>query len=169
MLPRHIAAAFLALMVVAAAQARAVPLPQPESKVVLRVTGNVANPNSRDGAEFDVAMLERLGVVHLTTRTPWTKGPQHFTGVPAARVLAAAAARGGAIDAVTLNGYSIAVPLDDLRRYGVILAMRQDGRPLRPRDRGPLWLVYPWSRFPEIDDPVHHARSIWPVKSLIVR
>ena len=36
------------------------------------------------------------------------------------------------------------------------------------RDRGPMWIIYPWSEHPEISDEIHHGRSIWQLESLVV-
>jgi hypothetical protein len=149
------------------AGAQAGTLPAPDGKVILRVTGNVANPNGVDGAEFDLSTLEQLGVVDLTTHTPWTQGEVRFTGVPLSRVLDAVGASGTTLDAVAINDYQISIPVDDPRRYPVLLATRLAGQPLRVRDKGPIWLIYPWTDHPEIDDEEHHARSIWQLKALV--
>ena len=72
------------------------------------------------------------------------------------------------VDAVALNDYRAEIPATDFAAYGPILATRVDGTPLRVRDKGPLWVVYPWSANPQIDNIEFHSRSIWQVKTLVV-
>jgi len=65
-----------------ATQALAAPLAKPEGKVVLTISGLISNTNNGDKAEFDMPMIEALGTVSFTTKTPWYKDPVTFTGVP---------------------------------------------------------------------------------------
>ena len=51
---------------------------------------------------------------------------------------------------------------------GAFLATRIDGQPMRVKDKGPIWIVYPWSGNPALDTPPFHARSIWQLRSLRV-
>jgi hypothetical protein len=144
-------------------------LPPPKGKVILRVTGNIADRNTPDAAEFDAAMLEGLGLTEMVTRTPWTEGEVHFSGISPKALLAALGARGTSLDAIALNDYRVEIPIRDVEQLGPLLAMRVDGRPLRIRDKGPLWLVYPWSDRPDLDTIEYHSRSIWQIKTLVVR
>jgi hypothetical protein len=143
-------------------------LPSPTGKVILRVTGNIANRNAPDAADFDAEMLERLGIVEVVTHTPWTEGEVRFSGVSPKALLDAVGASGDLIEAIALNDYRVKIPTADFERYPTVLAMRVDGQRLRIRDKGPLWLVYPWRDHPEIDTIEYHSRSIWQVKSLNV-
>jgi hypothetical protein len=165
---RLVAGWLLGLALLPGAAAEAGTLPRPTGKIVLKVTGKIANTNSPDGAEFDLAMLEGLGVVEMVTRTPWTEGEVRFSGVPAARLMEAVGADATTVDAVALNDYRAAIPAADFAAYGPILATRVDGTPLRVRDKGPVWVIYPWSANPELDKVEFHSRSIWQVKSLVV-
>ena len=151
-----------------AATAEAGMLPRPAGKVILRVTGKIANTNAPEAAEFDLAMLESLGVVEMVTRTPWTEGEVRFSGVPAAKLMEAVGADAQTVDAVALNDYRAEIPASDFAAYGPILATRVDGSPLRVRDKGPVWVIYPWSTNPKIDNIEFHSRSIWQVKVIEV-
>jgi hypothetical protein len=52
----------------------------PRDRVVLTVTGAIDVTNAPGRAEFDLDMLERLGLGRLTTWTPWTEGEMEFQG-----------------------------------------------------------------------------------------
>lgn len=144
-------------------------LPEPTGKVVLLVAGAVDNGNGPDGAAFDLAMLERLGTVRLRTRTPWTEGETLFEDVPLGRLLDAAGARGAATQAVALNDYRVELPLGDEIAARALVAFRADGKEMRVRDKGPLWIVFPWSQQPSLDRKDVHARSVWQLKELRIR
>lgn len=162
-------AAGLMLLGLVALPAMAGTLSVPKGKVILRVTGNITTRNAPDAAEFDAQMLEQLGLVELVTRTPWTEGEVRFSGISPKALLGAVGASGQFVDAIALNDYRVEIPMQDVDQLGPLLATRVDGRPLRVRDKGPLWFVYPWSERPDLDTIEYHSRSIWQIKTLVVR
>jgi hypothetical protein len=137
-------------------------LAQSADPVILTVEGRVPGP-PRD---FTLAELESLGTEALRTTTPWTRGMQAFSGVPLLRLLQATG--GGAVPmrAEALNRYAVALDAEDATLRAGLLATRWDGQPMRVRDRGPIWLVFPWSERPELDRPEVHERSIWQLRRL---
>lgn len=139
----------------------------PSGREVLRVTGRIGEPHLPSGARFDLTALEALGLTDLVTRTAWTGAePQRFSGVPLARLVEAVGAAGGALRGVALNDYAISAPLAELLRDGAFLATRQGGQPLRIRDRGPVWMIFPWSQRPELDVDRIRERSIWQLRRI---
>jgi len=166
---RVLAAAILAMLVAATPAAATAPLPQATGEVVLTVTGAIARTNGDGAAEFDQAMLEEIGSARLATSTPWTDDVPEFEGVPMAALLDAVGAAGTVAVATALDGYSVELPIAELRTYPVLLAMRMNGEPLSVRDRGPLWVVYPRDQLPEFRDARHDAKWIWQLRSLEIR
>jgi hypothetical protein len=144
-------------------------LPRPTGVVVLTVSGHIANANVNAEARFDRTMLEKLGVRTLRTSTTWTTGTKTFEGVLARDVMAATGAKGTEVRAVALNDYAVVIPLADFDRYDVLLAFRMDGQDLTPRDKGPLWVVYPRDAHRELVDAKFDARWAWQLKRLEVK
>ena len=105
----------------------------------------------------------------LTTWTPWTEGEVEFEGVWARRLMEAVGARGTEVEARALNDYVEVIPIDDFHRYDVLLAVRMNGQLMRTRDKGPIWIVYPWSGNPELDDFLMREKSVWQLNALHVR
>jgi len=132
---------------------------------ILTLRGAVANGE----ASFDRAALRALGMVDVRTRTEWTEGRPVFSGPRLAAVLDAAQADGERLRAVALNDYAVEIPIEDARRFDVILALEQDGAPLSVRMKGPIWVIYPWDDDPALDDPIYNSRSIWQLKAIDVR
>ena len=165
---RIIAAALLAFnMFVAAAGAASLPLPA--EKPILTVSGKIGVTNRDGAAQFDRAMLEAIGIVSVETTTPWYKGPVKFEGVPLAKLMEAVGAAGDRIVAVALNDYSAEVPMEDIKRYNVLLALKRDGEYMPVRDKGPLFIVYPFDSNPDLKNQKYYSRSVWQVARLEVK
>jgi hypothetical protein len=143
-------------------------LPRPEGKVILTASGNIGVTNAPGKAEFDRALLEALGESRLETTTPWTEGRHVFEGVSAKTLLEALDASGSQIRALALNGYAVVIPITDLLRYPVLLAVKMDGKPMRVRNKGPIWIVYPYDEYEELRDPTINPRWVWQLNGLIV-
>lgn len=144
-------------------------LERPEGEVILTVTGNLTRKNAPDGAEFDMAMLERLGTTTFKTSTPWTEGKPEFRGVLLRDLLAHVGAQGSMVNALALNDYSFDIQVDDFHRFPVILASEVDGRALTARDKGPLWIVYPLDDFSGREKQAIELRMVWQLVTLQVR
>ena len=138
-------------------------------RVILTVTGALANANGSGRIEFDLRAFERLGLSRLITWTPWTNGEVEFEGVLARRLMDAVGARGAEVDARALNDYQEIIPIEDFYRYDVLLATRMNRQLMRVRDKGPIWIVYPWSGHSELDDFATREKSVWQLNALHVR
>lgn len=71
--------------------------------------------------------------------------------------------------AVAVNDYKVAIPLDDVRSLAVVLALRVNDRPIPPRTKGPLWVIYPFNNDKALLAKKEFSdRSIWQVKAIEV-
>lgn len=156
-----------ALVLTSAGAARA--LEPPSGDVLLTITGQVRNPNAGNSANFDMAMLERLPQTTFSTRTPWYSQARRFTGPLLRDVLRAAGAQGSLLRARALNDYRVDIPFDDAQRFDLIIARLLDGAPMPVRDKGPLFVVYPFDSEPELRNAVYYSRSAWQLRSIEVR
>ena len=150
-------------------RAQAAALPAPTGRVVLTVSGKVGHANVGARADFDMAMLERLPQVGFTTRTPWFPEPHRFSGPLLRDVLAAAGAQGTTVRAIALNDYKIEIPTEDVERFDVIAARLIDDKPMPVREKGPLFVIYPFDSRPELKAEKYYARSAWQLRTLEVR
>lgn len=143
-------------------------LDAPTGPVVLTITGRVGLPNAGDKALFDMPMLEHLPQHSFTTSTPWYSQARKFTGPLLRDVLAAAGARGTTLRATALNDYRVDLPFDDVQRHGVLLARLLDDKPMSVRDKGPLFIIYPFDSDKALRSVVYFSRSAWQLKALEV-
>ena len=144
-------------------------LASPEGKVILTVSGNIENTNSGDKAEFDITMLEALGVSSLELETPWTKGRQKFSGVLGSQILDAVGAQGKVVVARALNDYQVEIPLSELRQYPILFALKLNGSYMRVRDKGPVWIIYPKETYPEFDKDEYYENWIWQLSGVHIQ
>jgi hypothetical protein len=143
-------------------------LDSPKGAVVLTLRGaGVTQRNQADQAEFDIAMLERLPQHRIVTNTPWYNGPRTFAGPLLRDVLASVGAtKGERARLVALNDYHVEMPLDDARRHDVIVAHQLDGKPMSVREKGPLFVMYPFDREPSLRSSQFFSRCVWQLKAI---
>src|SRR5262245_22539145 len=82
--------------------ASAAALAKPHGKVILKISGRIANANNGETAEFDLPMLEALGLESFSTTTPWYQDRVTFEGVPMATLLRHVGATGSSIRVTAL-------------------------------------------------------------------
>jgi hypothetical protein len=159
---------FATLAAVLAFQLPAHALQPATGKVILTISGKVADKNTPTAATFDLAMLEKLPQQTFSTMTPWDKSPIKFTGPLLRDVLAAAKASGTTIKAAALNDYQSSIPLDDAQKFDVILAHKMNGEAIPVKTKGPLFIVYPFDSKAELRSTVYYERSAWQLKSMAI-
>jgi hypothetical protein len=164
---RLLANILAAVLIAQAASAQT--LDAPAGEALLTVTGAIAVTNADGAAVFDRAMLESMEPVTFTTKTMWTDGPQVFTGVLLVDLLALVGVAEGTLRATAINDYAVDIPVSDAVEGGPIVAYLLNGQPMSIRDKGPLWIVYPYDAKREYRSEVIYSRSIWQLDRLEVR
>jgi len=149
--------------------ARADGLEPPAGEVVLTLSGQLSRTNADGVAEFDLAMLDALPQRETVTATPWHDGRHSFSGPTLSALIDAVGATGGSLHIVALNDYAIDLPMEDALTIPVILATRIDEEEIPVRDKGPLFVIYPFDEQPELFNEIYFNRSVWQVGSIEVR
>lgn len=140
-----------------------------QAKVILTVDGRIDAGKFPNGAAFDRDALFALGLEKFETETHFIKGIQSFEGIRLRVLLDTVGADGTVLTATGLDGYSVDIPFEDAARFDVFLALKWNGAVMKVRNKGPIWIVYPISRFPEANTEIHSARSVWQLKTLTVK
>lgn len=147
------------------------PGPSPRGPALLTITGAIGSGNrgaldpaldqmmKKQGVSFsrahamDFAALSALPSVTIKPTLEYDGKPHTLSGPPMTEVLKAAGATAGGTAKIILraiDGYAVAVPLNDIRKYGFIVAMHLDGNPMPLGGLGPLWAVYDADRFSDM-------------------
>jgi hypothetical protein len=134
-------------------------------------TGNpvlsVVAPQIAGGAvDFDMAALEAMPQSGFSTSTVWTDGTHEYSGIPLKALLARLGITSGEIKATALNDYSVTIPIDSLEDDAPILAIHVDGKAFSRREKGPVWLIYPFDAAERYRTEQIFGRSIWQLRSL---
>jgi hypothetical protein len=141
-------------------------LSPPKGKVLLTVTGKITVRNSPDAALFDLDMLDALPSGQFKGETPWTKGVVTFVGPLGSALLDAVGATGTRMKVSALNDYVTEIPISDFRTHQVILATHRDGKTMPVRDLGPIFIIYPMDKEPDLRNELVYNRSAWQVKTI---
>lgn len=100
--------------------------------------------------------------------TPWTDGQTRFDGPLLRSLLEAVGAHGKTLRITALNDYSVEVPVADAMDFDTILAIAMNGQPMSVRDKGPIFMIYPFDKNPELYNEKYFSRSVWQIKSIEV-
>lgn len=112
---------------------------------------------------FSDEALSALPQISFVTKTLWTEGSMEFSGPSLQSVLSAA----GLSDATStirltaLNDYSVTIERSLIENTAPIVANRMDGAPFSVRDKGPLWLMFPFDLEMRFRSETYYALSIW--------
>ncbi|WP_376701179.1 molybdopterin-dependent oxidoreductase [Bradyrhizobium australiense] len=136
---------------------------------ILTISGRINASDAEAGLTFRRSDLEAMGMVSFETSTPWYKHPVKFEGVPLDKLMKNVGATGQRVVAMALNDYSTEIPVEDFAKYNAILAIKRDGEYMPIRDKGPLFIVYPYDTDPELRSQKFYSRSAWQVNRLIVK
>lgn len=142
-------------------------LPPIEGSVLLTITGEIRYTNQEDRAEFDLQLLESLEQQQIITQNPWIAGSNVYRGPLGRALIKAVGAEQASLMRITsLNGYITEIPVSDFMKYDIIFALQKNGETLKIRDRGPLFVIYPFNQHPHLNTQKHYNRSAWQVKSI---
>jgi hypothetical protein len=134
-----------------------------DQEVVLTVSG------LSEEKSFTIRELEEIGTEVVETTTIWTDGVQTFEGVPLHLLLGHLDVTSGELVASAINDYAISLPVEDALEPGPIIAFLRNGEQMAVRDKGPLWIIYPYDSAEEFQTEVVHARSIWQLNRIEIR
>jgi hypothetical protein len=148
------------------AVAIALPLPAFAEDYILKIYGDVGSNGVENAWTFSRADLEELPRESITTSTIWTEGQQVFEGVSLRLLLSHVEAKEGDIRAMALNDYAVTIPTSDAVSDGPIVAYKRNDEYMSIRDKGPLWIIYPYDANEAYRSEDVFSRSIWQLNRL---
>ena len=110
--------------------------------------------------------LAKLPADTIVTKTPWTQGADTYEGPSLAVLAGQRALPVERAIVVALNDYMATVPAEDWEQFGVILSIRLNGAPMKVREKGPFWVMYPMDRHPKLQSQMYRTRMVWQVKAI---
>ena len=137
------------------------PLPALTGPVVLTVTGLDPTRYPQGKAEFDMAMLDALDAAKVSTSSIWTEGVHSYTGPSLNAVTTYLSIANGTLSLHALNDYAVKMPASEVKPDFPILATRMDGQLMPVRDKGPIWVIFPYDADVRYRSDTVYSRSIW--------
>jgi hypothetical protein len=116
--------------------------------------------------QLDDEHFDKIPQISMTVQMPWYQTPQTFKGPLLRDILKLAGIKDGYIKLTALNDYTIRFPVSDAFKYDVILARKRNGKIMTVRDKGPLFLIYPFHKHVELLKNEYFRRSSWQLNSI---
>ncbi|GAL32085.1 hypothetical protein JCM19240_5516 [Vibrio maritimus] len=111
--------------------------------------------------------LSSMPKATIDTELPWLEGMNQFTGVKLEELFTQAnTPLPELITFIALNDYKVSIRQEDIKQYQPIIANRKNGKRMSIRDKGPYWVIFPLSQYPEIDNTNYHSMMIWQLKEV---
>lgn len=123
---------------------------------------------------WKLSELQKLSPQEIKTTNPHNtenrEAIQTFQGIKISQLLEKSEVDSGVKEVTFLssNNYRVTVSLEDLRKYPILLAWGKDGQPLSRSQGGPLYLVFPYSDYPELLDKYSDAFWAFYVTDMVV-
>lgn len=143
---------------------------KPAGKVVLTVKGPIANTNAEAGFEFDLEMLEGLGITEYKVKDPWL-GNKTYAGVTIAKVLeyVGAPEEIAEVAVVAKDGKEVIIKGEDVAKYEIMLATKDGGKAIGSGLGGPVKLVFPYDDHEGLDKEYPKENWNWFVTTIEVK
>jgi len=137
-----------------------------ESKVLLTIHLS----DGGDSIELTDEDLMKMDRQSFTTTTLWTEEPHEFSGPSLHHVLQQVGADPDfAIDLIAANDYKATLDPDVFSETYPIVANRIDGRPFTIREKGPLWVMFPFDQEDEYKSEVYFGAAVWQLTKIELR
>lgn len=141
---------------------------QISSDVVLTVSDLQENSTNNQPFVFNLALLDALPQHQISTTTIWTDGISEFSGVLLRDIVRITGFSGDTVTAWAINDYMAEFAVDSLSFNTALIATRHNGATMHPRDKGPLWIVFPYSQGPDFQTEAIYAQSVWQLNRINV-
>jgi len=134
-------------------------------EAMLKISGKT-DMTANGSLQLNLSQFEAIGLTTVVTKTPWHKETTTFSGVSGKALLQYLGAKSTEVEAIALNDYKVTIPVSDLSNTGLIFATRKNGVPMSIRDKGPIFIIYPFDTSQNLNNEVIYGRSIWQLKAL---
>ncbi|MDE0588861.1 molybdopterin-dependent oxidoreductase [Halocynthiibacter sp. C4] len=137
-----------------------------EEKIVLTVSGRAQSTDQGENASFSITSLRALPSESFKTSTVWTEGILEFKGVSLSVVLDETGLSGSRLFATAANDYNVEISIPEPGSKYPIIAYELNGKPMSLREKGPLWIVFPYDHSKDYQLKTIYAESVWQLESL---
>lgn len=126
--------------------------------------------NAADGRAVTFTMDELLALPQTAfeTTTIWTDGVDAYAGPSLADVLIAADMPASDLRVTAINDYSVVFPAEKIAPEAPVLAIMMNAEPFSVREKGPIWLLFPFDDDDSYKTEDNFAVSVWQLRQIDV-
>lgn len=117
---------------------------------------------------FTYEELLALPQTEFRTGTIWTSDVDSYAGPSLAAVLDAAEMPHDDLRIYAINDYNVEFPADRISADAPVLAVQVNGNPFSIREKGPIWLLFPFDDDDNYRTEDHFALSVWQLQQIDV-
>ncbi len=103
---------------------------------------------------LSMQQLDALATTRIKTRSPHNTNKADeildYRGVAISKLLELGTTPATEITFVSFDAYRATVSREDLTKYPIIIALESNGKPISRSDGGPLSLVFPYTKYPQL-------------------
>ena len=134
------------------------------SEILLKVRSSI----DQTEVSFSREALMDLPQTSFETATIWSEGVNKYSGPLLADVLAAAEMPDGDLHLIAINDYNVSFPMDRVQDDAPIIALEINGKPFSVREKGPLWVMFPFDENAKFRTEDTFALSVWQLAQIDV-
>lgn len=143
-------------------------LAPPAGEPIFWVSGNITESNAEVGVEFDQSMIDNMVQHTVNTNNHVVEQVVEYRGPAISDILRSVGAKGESVKVIAWDDYVVTIPISDINKYQVILATHEAGKRMTIDDKGPLFVVFPFSNYAELRNDFFYSLSVWQVREFIV-
>jgi hypothetical protein len=130
----------------------------------------ILDGDTHDGSLIEVQDSDLMALPQSTfeTSTLWTAGVDVFSGPKLSDVLSHYGSGQGDLILTALNNYNVTMARNMVTDVAPILANRINGEPFSRREKGPLWVIFPFDQHEEFRTENVYAVSVWQLSRITV-
>lgn len=115
--------------------------------------------------------LRALPLTEFETSTVWTLGVDTYSGVLLRDLLQhlGHVPDHGPVTVRALDGYSAVIEPALITEQAPLVSFLRNGAPMPVRDRGPIWLIFPYDQDTNYRTESIYAKSVWQVRAIEIK
>tara|TARA_Y100001956_G_scaffold82110_1_gene101783 strand:- start:3743 stop:4219 length:477 start_codon:yes stop_codon:yes gene_type:complete len=114
-------------------------------------------------------IVSQLEAKTFETQLPWIDGSKAFTGFTASSLLDHFKISDAfSLSFIALNDYAASTRIEDILQYNPIIAYEMEGEKMKVRNKGPYWLIFNLTKYPEIDNATYHSQMVWQIDEIMI-
>lgn len=116
-----------------------------------------------------IEQIITLPVSEYITDLPWTPEANTYTGVSLIELLQSQGiTEAKAVILYGLNNYAAVIQMSDIKKYKPIIAYYKNSKPMKIRNKGPFWLIFPLDQYEELNTPYYYTQMVWQLEKIEV-